>query len=358
MFDYYFAIIFFAVFIMVIMLMMVHNNELLDDKIKFRFRAMAVIVIVAAVSEWIGVQMNGAPFWSRPIHIAMKIVELSVAPVISFICAGVIGKIKNWKLIKAFLAGHSLLEVFSGFTGFIFYVDEKNIYHHGAYYWIYLAAIIAGMVLFIFVVLNESRHQFGMHKALMMLLPFFTICGLAFEYIGERVRVIWICSAIDVLIIYILYVEMTQNLDALTHLMNRRYYENRIAGIQEPATIFYFDVDDFKHINDTYGHRFGDVSLATIGRTMHAIFSRIGYCYRIGGDEFAAITFIPVQEAEKYCEKMYHTMKIQRTREPKLPYVSIGYAFYDPKKDSIADVINAADAMMYERKRKEKELRA
>lgn len=358
MFDYYFAIIFFAVFIMVIMLMMIHDNELLDDKIKFRFRAMAVIVIVAAVSEWLGVQLNNAPVWTRPVHIGIKVIELSFAPAISFVCAGMVGKVYRRDLIKAFLVVHAAMELISGFTGFIFYVDDKNVYHHGPYYWIYLVAIIAGIALFMFVVLNESRHQYGIHKALMMLLPFFTVCGLAFEYLGQRIRVIWLCSAIDVLIIYILYIELTQNTDALTHLMNRRYYENRIAGLEDPATIFYFDVDDFKHINDTYGHRFGDVSLATVGRIMYAIFSKVGYCYRIGGDEFAAITFIPVKEAEGYCEKMYHTMEIQRTREPKLPYVSIGYAFYDPKKDSIADVINEADAMMYERKRKEKELRA
>lgn len=38
--------------------------------------------------------------------------------------------------------------------------------------------------------------------------------------------------------------------------------------------------------------------VAPVGRTIYAIFSRIGYCYRIGGDEFAAITTIPVSEAD------------------------------------------------------------
>ena len=40
------------------------------------------------------------------------------------------------------------------------------------------------------------------------------------------------------------------------------------------------------------------VTVAPVGRTIYAIFSRIGYCYRIGGDEFAAITTIPVREAD------------------------------------------------------------
>ena len=354
MVDYYFAIIFLTGFIMVIMLLMIPNNEMLDDPVKLRMRLMAVIVIVAAISEWLGVWMNGAPIWSRPIHIAVKIVEFSVAPVISFVCAGMIGRVKNWKLIKGFLIVHALVELLSGFTGFIFYVDEHNVYHHGTCYWIYLGTLLVGMVLFIFVVLNESRHQYGTHKVMMIFLSIFTVCGLAFQYLGEEVRVIWLCTAVDVLIIYILYVELTQNTDALTHLMNRRYYENRIAGLKESALIFYFDVDDFKSVNDTYGHRFGDVSLATIGRTMYAIFNKVGYCYRIGGDEFAAITQIPVHEAEAYCENLMRAMEMQRMREPKLPYVSVGYAYFDPEQNSIADVINAADAMMYERKRASK----
>lgn len=357
MFDYYFAIVFFAIFIMIIMLMMMHNNELLDDRVKRQLRMIAILVMVTAVLEWTGVQLDRAPIWTRMIHIAVKVFELSLAPAIAFECANMVGKIRKWEWIEAFLLVHAVLEVISGFAGFIFYVDQNNVYHQGTFYWIYLAVLLSGIALFCFMVICESRHHYGAHKAMLLLLPFFTICGLALQYLGETVRVIWLCCSVDVLIIYILYVEVTQNTDALTHLMNRRYYENRITSMKEAATVFYFDVDDFKHVNDTYGHRFGDVSLATLGRTIYAIFSKIGYCYRIGGDEFAAIAYIPVEDAEKYCEKLFRAMEVHRMREPKLPFISVGYAFYDPKKSSIADVINEADAMMYERKRKEKKIR-
>ncbi len=88
----------------------------------------------------------------------------------------------------------------------------------------------------------------------------------------------WACSAVDVLMVYILYSELTQKIDTLTHLLNRRSYESRLASLRGHAVIYYFDVDEFKSVNDTFGHGVGD-----------AVLAEVGYCYRIGGDEFCII---------------------------------------------------------------------
>ena len=54
--------------------------------------------------------------------------------------------------------------------------------------------------------------------------------------------------------VYILYSELTQKIDTLTHLLNRRSYESRLASLRGHAVIYYFDVDEFKSVNDTFGH--------------------------------------------------------------------------------------------------------
>ncbi len=51
-----------------------------------------------------------------------------------------------------------------------------------------------------------------------------------------------------------------------------------------------FDVDDFKQINDRYGHMKGDLCLADIAECIKKAYASFGYCYRIGGDEFCVIT--------------------------------------------------------------------
>ena len=85
------------------------------------------------------------------------------------------------------------------------------------------------------------------------------------------------------------YSELTQKIDTLTHLLNRRSYESRPASLRGQAVIYYFDVDEFKSVNDTFGHGVGDAVLAEVGSTIYAVFSKAGYCYRIGGDEFCVI---------------------------------------------------------------------
>ncbi len=358
MIDYYFAIIFFGVFIMIIMKLMLHNDEMLEEEIKKNLNIVATIIIIASIAEWLGVQLDGAPLWTRPYHILIKTTELSLAPIIPFMCAEIVGKIKRGNVVRGLLILHACLEVVSAFSRFIFYVDKSNIYHHGEAYWFYILSYVMGIAIFVLVVADESRHQYGMQRALMMLLPVFAICGLVFQYVLGEIRVIWLCTAIDVLLMYVLYLEMTQNLDALTHLLNRRCYESRISNMQQDVVIFYFDVDDFKHINDTYGHAYGDASLSVVGKVIRRIFAKEGMCYRIGGDEFAAITTIPSRDAESYSSVFFREIERQREKDERLPFVSVGYAHFDPKRDSITDVINKADEMMYAYKHQNKARRS
>ena len=126
--------------------------------------------------------------------------------------------------------------------------------------------------------------------------------------------------------VYILYSELTQKIDTLTHLLNRRSYESRLALLRGHAVIYYFDVDEFKSVNDTFGHGVGDAVLAEVGSTIYAVFSKVGYCYRIGGDEFCVIAQISDTAAEKYLSVL----------------------------GSVEDPIKRADRMMYHYKRKRK----
>lgn len=59
-----------------------------------------------------------------------------------------------------------------------------------------------------------------------------------------------------------------------------------------------FDVDDFKQINDRYGHLQGDLCLAEIGRCIKKAYARSGYCYRTGGDEFCVLMENADREAQ------------------------------------------------------------
>ena len=357
MFDYYFATIFFSVFIMIVLKVMVYYNEFLEKDQKKRLDLLAGLVILTSLAEWSGVQLDGAALWTRPFHIAVKVVELSLAPAIPFLCADVIQDKRHPLILDFFLGTQALLEVLSQFFKGIFYVNAENIYFHGPLYVIYVVAFLSGILFFIWVVLKACRQQYGIRRIILLFLPFFAICGLIFQYTGQKPRVIWLCTSIDILLMYILYVELTMNTDALTHLLNRQCYESRISRMRDPANIFYFDVDDFKGINDTYGHAYGDLTLSTAAECIQEVFGNSGYCYRIGGDEFCAILPGLLSDPRKYVEQFTHTVELQQEKDLRFPYISIGYAQFDPVTDRIANVVKEADSSMYRRKRASKESR-
>lgn len=84
--------------------------------------------------------------------------------------------------------------------------------------------------------------------------------------------------------------------DALTGLMNRRVFDERIASIMaqaarhgHPVTLACMDLDKFKQINDTYGHGVGDLVLQTVAGNMERMVRNCDILARMGGDEFMLI---------------------------------------------------------------------
>lgn len=100
------------------------------------------------------------------------------------------------------------------------------------------------------------------------------------------------------------------------------------------------------------GHGVGDAVLAEVGSTIYAVFSKVGYCYRIGGDEFCVIAQISDTAAEKYLSEFLRELTARRVKNEHLPHVSVGYACFNPVLGSVEDAIKRADRMMYHYKRK------
>jgi len=86
--------------------------------------------------------------------------------------------------------------------------------------------------------------------------------------------------------------------DALTGLGNRRALMNDLRDAlehrtQRPRALILFDLDGFKHYNDSFGHPAGDALLARLGRSLEDVVAGYGQAYRLGGDEFCALVESP-----------------------------------------------------------------
>jgi diguanylate cyclase (GGDEF)-like protein len=123
--------------------------------------------------------------------------------------------------------------------------------------------------------------------------------------------------------------------------------------------LLFADLDNMKWINDTLGHREGDMALIATSSILKETFRDSDIVSRIGGDEFAVLAI----EAQKNSEEVivsrlidnFEAYNIKENRNYNLS-VSIGIAHYDVENPATIDELLAqADVLMYENKRKKKE---
>lgn len=161
--------------------------------------------------------------------------------------------------------------------------------------------------------------------------------------------------------IYQRKIEQQAYTDFLTGLYNRMCCERDLAKYVDEAQttgtkgiLLYFDLDDFKHINDGLGHQYGDVLLKAISHSLQRIEGIEDTCYRMGGDEFVVI--IPPKSYE-YFEVILSSIQEIFTKPWFLKdadyycTMSMGIVEYPIEKDGVHELIKKADLAMYEAKK-------
>lgn len=145
--------------------------------------------------------------------------------------------------------------------------------------------------------------------------------------------------------------------DFLTGIPNRsKFMEDleTIVGEQTPCTIMMIDIDEFKKINDTYGHTAGDEALKEVAARLKALQSQILTPYRFAGDEFILIV---KSKQNKIVEKTAHQCRELFSRpfvlagEQRKVCGSIGIASYPKDADNLEALIECADMAMYKVKK-------
>lgn len=151
-------------------------------------------------------------------------------------------------------------------------------------------------------------------------------------------------------------------MDELTLLANRRWLltvgEHTLGlckRLGKPATLFYFDLDHFKDINDHYGHQEGDYALTTFAELLTENFRDSDVVARMGGDEFVAlITDCTTADSLNAADRLIQLVD-RHNRLSGRGYnieFSVGMIEYDPiHHHSLNDLLEAADIAMYDRKR-------
>lgn len=117
----------------------------------------------------------------------------------------------------------------------------------------------------------------------------------------------------------------------------------------EPSVAALIDIDDFKYINDLYGHDAGDATLKTFAKVLEDNFGQLGKACRNGGDEFAVFLKRTTMTEGRAIFKKFFRQKLTFSYQGKdYPYtISLGFAAYPDQGASREELLNKADAALY-----------
>ena len=159
-----------------------------------------------------------------------------------------------------------------------------------------------------------------------------------------------------------LIAEQEAKTDVLTGLSNRRYYYKvgtkeyqRLKRNERNVSVVVFDIDNFKNINDSYGHALGDLVLENTSRIIKETIREYDYAFRMGGDEF--LLLLPeteVDEAYNLAERIRKEIKgLQVNTDEHILSITASFGISDFNKTDITieSIAKRADTALYQAKR-------
>lgn len=149
--------------------------------------------------------------------------------------------------------------------------------------------------------------------------------------------------------------------DTVTRLYNRVYYVEKINDLERNISSYQslccivIDINDFKSVNDRFGHHIGDETLRQVSQTIQEAFNdTTPYVFRVGGDEFFVVL---INVSESFAQKKLEELdfRMQQVRVPDGSFVNLasGYKYLFPTKDAAVNLESAfvlADKEMYKNK--------
>lgn len=360
--EFYSAVVYIQVLSAVALTMVIWTNPILDNDLKKTFSLEFGILAAASVCSFVADRLNGADESLRVLHYAMKILEFSFIPLLIVVAIASLKVVKRMYIFYILLAINFVSQLLNAKFGFIYYMDGSNVYARGNLYCLYVILYVSFTLLFVNYIIMKGMQYQSFSKGSVLSICIFLALTLPIQIVFKNVRTAFVVIEFAIIMAYIYINNLVIQLDKLTGMLNRWQYEKMLKRVNYPTCVFIFDVDSFKTINDTFGHRVGDRALQLAAAEIKKHFAKEGYCFRIGGDEFC----VTLKKKSKYAKAQSDEMlwalidrfetniKEIHRNEPTFTGVSVGYAFTDGPFD-IDWAIEKADMMMYKKKRRAKE---
>ena len=365
----YTSLVIITVFIMVILITIVKSNKNFGKETRKGLIVAFIFVIIGATSEWI-VEMitNGYLYKFYDIWLikflesSLRLIKFILMPLMPVVASKAIfedgeksqaGIIIGYILKLYVLVGDLLLLV-----GFLYFTTiGPSDFYKDMMYNIYDATFIVSTIYLFVNAFHFNKRFQNRYQLELVEIMLLVVVGATIQIANLKVKTCWLTISVASSFIYIYYNELVQCVDGMTGLLNQKSFRNYIdckENEEKKCTIIIMDVNDFKLVNDEYGHEAGNDVLIEVSRILKDTYKDYGKCYRIGGDEFAVIVQTEIEKIQELNDFFLKNLEKAREKQEIIPHISWGYSVYDPKNKwnhSLQDTNQEADSKMYENKK-------
>lgn len=358
--ENYLAISGINIIAMAILSYMVYCNDLFDSRTRRHFLYAVLSIAVVIIAE-AGTVCSAYPVGSTQfLQNGFNVIGFSVSPFVPIMVASAFG---NRFRIRGMLFSlpavvNLVFTMLSPAYGFIFRVLPDSSYFRGPWFFMYIISYISGIVFLFVETLSAIKIYQNRNKSTLLWLFLLFLLGTVIQLVFPSVHTTWPSVSLVMIMYYTYYCDLLEKHDVMTNLMNRRGYEYHLPRLdaKKGAGVTMLDVDDFKKINDKYGHQYGDECLKVIAGNIRAAFGKTGSCYRIGGDEFCVLSQTTDENILRGAETAFvRRMEADREQNPHLPCVSFGSTVCNDPQKGIYQTVAEADSLMFLHKQQHKQ---
>ncbi|WP_319403966.1 diguanylate cyclase domain-containing protein [uncultured Anaeromusa sp.] len=333
------------------------------------FLALLVLTMLMLILEIFSVVLNSPAFIGFiTVHKLVDTIGFTLTPLVPIFallfiraktgsCKNINRKIVLWLGVPLFI--NTILSIGSFHFNWIFTITNENLYLRGPLwfaspltsYFYYAANLL---------LLYKARNKFQREELFMLSLLILSPGVLSvFQLYFFVYLTLWNSIAIAVVVNYILIVQSQIKIDPLTRLGNRAAYDDQLEILSRKEnlvlTVVNIDMDNFKTINDTYGHQEGDKVLKIFAGHIKEVFDGKGVSIRLGGDEFIVLVNENRKEiVETYIKSLKSSIKAYNENSG-MPYqikFSYGMAIFNSSYKDVHELVRYSDKLMYQEKNK------
>lgn len=359
--------------IIILLIICVHalrlfEKESLQDKIYLMILYIAMVMLVVDILS----RLDGNSHPSYPMLNAIgNFLIFLMSPIIPSLWVAYVhlhvfcDEKKTRRLIYplcAINAINTVILMISQFFEWFYYIDSNNIYHRGEFY--IFSALIPILLLFaafaIAIINRKKLSKISFFSLIFFSIPPFISILLQIKFYG--ISLMLNSVVFSLLVVFLNIQNQSMYTDHLTDLNNRKkldaYLRKKInsSTIEKGFSAILLDINDFKYINDTYGHNIGDQALETAAKLLKNCLRSNDFIARFGGDEFCIILDISDKDyLDAMVSRINSSIEAHNKMESHLYSIgfSMGYAVYDKKLYAEAeDFLKHIDTLMYQQKQK------